>query len=156
LKPNIPWTSKLSYPQVVAPLFRHSSFHTCVSTKSFVGFGSRPIIVACKRKMLLDKRIHIKQQFKKLNVIKKNNCTIYFVCEKNKMDLSVYMVILSSYIVIIPNSLDYGMMSMLTICVTQQFKTKKKKHSIWLYYIPSFSLRPFPYVRKCHPTTGAS
>ena len=33
--------------------------------KNFVGLGSRPIIVACKRKMLLDKDVYIKQQLKK-------------------------------------------------------------------------------------------
>jgi len=52
---NLPWTSKIS--------FQRFSFHTWISTKSFIGFGLCPSTIACKKKLLLVKHFHIRQQF---------------------------------------------------------------------------------------------
>ena len=46
-------------------------FCTCISTKSFIYFGLNPRTVVCKRKTLLVKHIHIKQQFLKNRCNKK-------------------------------------------------------------------------------------
>jgi hypothetical protein len=65
-------------------LFQRSAFHMCVSTKSSISLSSRPRTVACKRKLLLVKNIHIKQQIKKMDVIKKEYC--HLLCMRNKQN----------------------------------------------------------------------
>ena len=67
-------------------------FYTCISTKNFFYFGLNPRTVVCKRKTLLVKHIHIKQQFKKIDVIKKN-FIIHFACGTNIMDSPIYVII---------------------------------------------------------------
>jgi hypothetical protein len=66
LKSNLPQTSELSYPQV-----SHMSFYK--KKKNFISLGSRSRVVACKRKLLLVKYFHIKQQYKKIDIIKKES-----------------------------------------------------------------------------------
>ena len=44
-----------------------------VSTNNFISPGSRPRVVACKKKKLLVKYFYIKLQFKKMDAIKKES-----------------------------------------------------------------------------------
>jgi len=68
-------------------------FCKCISTKSFIYFGLNPrTVVFCKRKTLLVKHIHIKQQFKKIDVIKKN-FIIHFACGTNRMNSLICVII---------------------------------------------------------------
>jgi hypothetical protein len=68
-----------------------SSFHMCVSIKSSIDLSSHIRIVAFKRKLLLVKHIHTKQQFTKMDVLKKN-LIIRFAWEINGMDPPMYVV----------------------------------------------------------------
>jgi hypothetical protein len=71
--------------------FWQSSFCMWVSTKSFIGLDLRPRIVACKKKLMLAKPFHIKNNLK--NKCIKDNFTISFACEKNGMDMPVCVII---------------------------------------------------------------
>jgi hypothetical protein len=95
LKFNLPRTSGLGYPQVIAPLFDVPHFTYEFQKKSFISLGSRPRTVAFKRKLLPVKLFSYKTMnfyIKKMYVIK-HNLTIYFACEMNKMDSLVCVVI---------------------------------------------------------------
>jgi hypothetical protein len=85
-------TFKLDYPQVVAPLPDSPHFACEFLQKASLILDRIQKSQTTKIKLLLVKHIHIKQQFKKIYVIK-HNLTICFSCETNRMDSLVYFVI---------------------------------------------------------------
>jgi len=70
--------------------FQRSLFCMWISTKSFIGLELRPSTIACKRKLLLVKHFHIIQQLK--NYLRKQNLTVCFTCETNRMDTSISVI----------------------------------------------------------------
>ena len=68
-----------------------SSLCTCISIKSFIGLGSSPRSVVCKKKFCQLNIFINNNKLKNIYVIK-INLTIRFICETNIMELSVCIV----------------------------------------------------------------
>jgi hypothetical protein len=63
--------------------FWRSSLHTCISTKSYIGLGSRLRTVSCKIKMLSVKYIYIKKLIKNRCNKKQSN---HLLCMRNEQN----------------------------------------------------------------------